>query len=109
MRRLGHRRPIKHSMNCQSPWIVKKGIEEWRLGWQNGLLYCDSVYAYLMVSRSLDFAYPLLDLAPGSSIDASETYAGTKTVCTCGYGLTTLWASEAQTCPTRRGRRETIG
>jgi hypothetical protein len=34
-----------------------------RLGWQNGLLYCDSIYGYIVVSKLLDFAHPLLDFA----------------------------------------------
>ena len=47
---LVHRRPIKHCMNCQNPWMVKKGREEMRFGWQNGLLYRDSIYATMHTS-----------------------------------------------------------
>jgi len=62
--RLGHRCSIKRTMNYQNPWMAKKGREETRLGWQNGSLDYDSFYAYLAVSTLLDFARPLLDLAP---------------------------------------------
>jgi hypothetical protein len=53
-------------MNYQNPWMAKKGREETRLGWQNGSLGYDSIYAYLVVSTSPDFAHPLLDLAPSA-------------------------------------------
>ena len=53
-------------MNYQNPWMTKKGREETRLGWQNGSLGYDSIYAYLVVSTSPDFTHPLLDLAPSA-------------------------------------------
>jgi hypothetical protein len=53
-------------MNCQNPWMVKKEREQTRIGWQNGLLDYNSIYAYLVVSKLLHFTHPLLGFCIGS-------------------------------------------
>lgn len=37
--------------------------KETRLGWQNGLLGCASIYKYIVASMSLDMTHPLLNFA----------------------------------------------